>query len=215
MMPDNDNKKGLTREFLAERDVRIFKMRQAGVPITEISRRFGISGSTVASSIRRQLSKLSQEAMMAYPQVLQMELERLDALQSAIWPMTQHRKIQDTDGNELTTEPDIKAVQTALSILDRRMKLLGMEQNNVNVSMQVSGDQPIRATLAGAAQVAGGADKFDPESEARRLLELMELSGVLPANSISSLLGDSAMLTTGGTNIDDLSDEVEDEQTYE
>jgi hypothetical protein len=95
------------------------------------------------------------------------------------------------------------------------MKLLGMEQNNVNVSMQVSSDQPIRATLAGAAQIAGGAEKFDPESEARRLLELMELSGVLPANSISSLLGDSAMLTAGGANIDDLSDEVEDEQTYE
>jgi len=54
--------KGLTREFLAERDLRIFKMRQAGVPIAEIARRFGIGTSNVSNSVKRQLNKLSQEA---------------------------------------------------------------------------------------------------------------------------------------------------------
>lgn len=45
--------KGLTREFLAERDLRIFKMRQAGIPIAEIARRFGIGSTNVSHSIRR------------------------------------------------------------------------------------------------------------------------------------------------------------------
>ena len=67
------SEKGLTREFLAERDVRIFKMRQAGVPIAEIARRFGVTSNSVNSSIKRQLNKLSQEALLAYPEVLQME----------------------------------------------------------------------------------------------------------------------------------------------
>lgn len=129
--------KGLTREFLAERDLRIFKMRQAGMPIAEIARRFGIGAPNVANSIKRQLAKLSQEALLIYPEVLQMELERLDALQSAIWPLTQYRKQKMDDGTEVSIEPDIKAVSTVLSIIDRRAKLLGMEQTNVNVQMDV------------------------------------------------------------------------------
>ena len=146
--------KGLTREFLAERDLRIFKMRQAGVPIAEIARRFGIGTSNVSNSVKRQLNKLSQEALLIYPEVLQMELERLDALQSAIWPLTQHRKQKMDDGTEVSIEPDIKAVSTVLSIIDRRAKLLGMEQTNVNVQMDVRDSSPIRAVLAGNFQVA-------------------------------------------------------------
>ena len=33
----------MTKEFLAERDARIFKMRQAGISVSEISKRFGVS----------------------------------------------------------------------------------------------------------------------------------------------------------------------------
>ena len=83
----------LSREFLAERDLRIFKMRQAGVPSQEIAKRFGVSTSVVGKAIQRQLEKMNREALMAYPEVLRLELERLDSLQAAIWPMTQHRRV--------------------------------------------------------------------------------------------------------------------------
>ena len=82
------NKQTLTREFLVERDLRIFKMRQAGIPGNEIARRFGMSTVAVGTAVKRQLEKLNREALMAYPEVLRMELERLDNLQAAIWPMT-------------------------------------------------------------------------------------------------------------------------------
>lgn len=193
--------KGLTREFLAERDLRIFKMRQAGIPIAEIARRFGIGSTNVSHSIRRQLGKLNQEALLAYPEVLQMELERLDALQSAIWPMTQHRKQKMDDGTEVAIEPDIKAVSTVLSIIDRRAKLLGMEQTNVNVQMDVRDASPLRAVLAGAPGVLG-AEKFDSEAEGKKLLALMADAGILPKEQIRELLNDFPALEDG----DDIQD---------
>lgn len=183
---------GLTREFLAERDLRIFKMRQAGVASNEIARRFGITTNAVNAAIRRQLEKLNREALMAYPEVLRMELERLDALQQAIWPMTQHRKVTLDDGSEVTVEPDLKAIQQVLSVMDRRAKLLGMDQNNLNISVE-SNDTPQRAALAGADR-AVAVDAFNPETEARQLLELMGNAGVLPEETVQELLKDAKQL---------------------
>lgn len=206
------SEKGLTREFIAERDVRIFKMRQAGVATAEIARRFGMTNSGVSTAIRRQLTRLSNEALLAYPEVLQMELERLDSLQSAIWPLTQHRKVKMDDGTEVSVEPDMKAVQTVLSIIDRRAKLLGMEQTNVNVNMDVrdAGQSTVRAVLAGAPGVVE-VEKFDPESEAKKLLAVMQQSGVLPPEMVKTLLGELPSLSAGG-DIED-ADIVEDEPT--
>lgn len=206
------SEKGLTREFIAERDVRIFKMRQAGVAIAEIARRFGLTNSSVNTAIRRQLTKLSNEALLAYPEVLQMELERLDSLQSAIWPLTQHRKVKMDDGTEVSVEPDMKAVQTVLSIMDRRTKLLGMEQTNVNVNMDIrDGSQSaVRAVLAGAPGVIE-TEKFDPESEAKKLLAVMQQSGVLPPDMVKTLLGELPSLAEGDGILD--ADVVEDDPT--
>jgi lambda repressor-like predicted transcriptional regulator len=187
-MSEDKSKPITTREFLSERDMRIFKMRQAGTSINEIARRFGISNSVVAKAIQRQLEKMNKEAVLAYPEVLRMELERLDNLQQAIWPMTQHRRQVMDDGSEQQIEPDMKAIQQVLSIMDRRTKLLGMESTNINVQMDVNQSQNVRATIAGQEGVTRPAIGFDPESEARKLLELMAISGVLPAETVKSLL---------------------------
>ena len=188
----SDDSKALTREFLAERDLRIFKMRQAGVQTNEIAKRFGVSTSVVSKAISRQLEKLNREALMAYPEVLRLELERLDALQAAIWPMTQHRRVTLDDGQEVAVEPDMKAIQQVLSIMDRRSKLLGMEQNNLSIQMDVSTnvDVPVRVQMAN--EVGGGpaaVNAFDPKKEAEQLLELMARSGVLPEEDVRRMLG--------------------------
>ena len=60
-MSEDKSKPITTREFLSERDMRIFKMRQAGTSINEIGRRFGISNSVVAKAIQRQLEKMNKE----------------------------------------------------------------------------------------------------------------------------------------------------------
>lgn len=131
-----------------------------------------------------------------------MELERLDALQSAIWPLTQHRKTKMDDGSEVSIEPDIKAVATVLSIIDRRAKLLGMDQTNVNVQMDVRDASPLRATLAGAPGVAQ-VEKFDSETEGKKLLALMADAGILPKETIKELLGDFPALNDGDEDIVD------------
>lgn len=187
-----DNPKSLTKEFLAERDTRIFKMKQAGHSNQEIGRRFGVSTQVVGKAIGRQLERLNREALIAYPEVLRMELERLDALQQGIWPMTQPRKQRMDDGSEVILEPDLKAIQQVLGIIDRRAKLLGMEQNNVNVQMDIGMQTPLRATLAGV--IASTSTQFSPESEVRKLLEIMGSSGVMPQNEIDKILGTSKRL---------------------
>lgn len=187
-MSDEKSKPITTKEFLNERDMRIFKMRQAGTSVNEIARRFGISTASVSRSIQRQLEKMNKEAILAYPEVLRMELERLDNLQQAIWPMTQHRRIVTDDGTEVQIEPDLKAIQQVLSIMDRRTKLLGMEQTNVNVNVDGNISSQIRATIAGQPGVTTPASGFDAESEAKKLLELMAISGVLPEETVTSIL---------------------------
>ena len=192
----SENNKVASREFLAERDSRIFKMRQAGMSVAEIGRRFSVSPKVVSNAINRTLEKLNRETHMAYPEVLRMELERLDGLQAAIGPLTQHRKVTLDDGTEVQVEPDLKAIQQVLGIMDRRSKLLGMEQNNVNVQMDINARdaQPIRATLAGQESMKTPHLSFDAETEARELLKIMGISGVLPKETVTQMLGSGAIV---------------------
>ena len=180
----------ISREFLAERDLRIFKMRQGGVAISEIGRRFGITASVVTRAIARQLERLNREALMAYPEVLRMELERLDSLQAAIWPLTQHRRVSLDDGTEIQVEPDMKAIQQVLSIMDRRSKLLGIEHSTVAIKMDLSTNlaEPIRVSMSGENR-ADAIGTHSPEAEARQLLEIMATSGVLPKEDVDRMLG--------------------------
>jgi predicted DNA-binding protein YlxM (UPF0122 family) len=175
----------LTKEFLAERDLRIFNMRKSGLPINEIARRFGLSNTAINNAIRRQLQKLNQEALLAYPELLRLELERLDTLQQALWPLTQNRKIKTDDGQEITLEPDIKAVQQVLAIMEKRTKLLGITGLT---QIEEPTDTPQRAQLADAADRPAAIDEYDPETEARRLIQLMGEAGVLPPDQTHALL---------------------------
>jgi hypothetical protein len=54
--------------------------------------------------------------------------------------------------------------------------------------MDVNSNQNIKATLSGSIE-AIAVDAFDPEKEAKQLLEIMGRSGVLPQDMINSLLG--------------------------
>jgi transposase-like protein len=213
-MSEDKSNKIVTREFLGERDMRIFKLRQAGTSTSEIARRFGMTTSAVSKSVSRQLEKMNRETLMAYPEVLRLELERLDNLQQAIWPMTQHRRIVTDDGTEIAVEPDLKAIQQVLSIMDRRTKLLGMDQTNINVQMDVGNKttETIKATLAGSEQLKQIGNTFDPEAEARQLLQLMGISGVLPESSVREMLGESDIVDA---EIVSTEEETEQEETDE
>lgn len=173
----------MNREFLVERDSQIFNLRKTGMPVTDIAKRYNLSTSAANAAIRRQLEKMNREALNAYPEVLRLELERLDAMQRSIWPLTQHRMIQMPDGTEIRVEPDLKAVAEVRAIMNSRAKLLGLEQTNIRID--IAEEAPARATLHGAERVES--IKYDPEAEARRMLELMLASGVIDRSTLMSM----------------------------
>jgi hypothetical protein len=95
-------------------------------------------------------------------------------------------------------EPDQKAVQTVLSIMDRRAKLLGMNVDRVDIAITGAGDTiEVVSSLAG--QAAGAvSDGSNSKDESLQLLELMASSGVLDENIVTGILS--------GVNEDDIID---------
>ena len=104
----------LPREFLHERDARIFSLKKSGLSNQDIAKRFDMTAAAVAAATRRQLNRLNSEAFLSYPEVLRLELERLDEMQKSLWPLTQFRRETLDDGSQVTIEPDQRAVQTVL-----------------------------------------------------------------------------------------------------
>lgn len=181
----------LPREFLHERDARIFSLKKSGLSNQDIAKRFDMTAAAVAAATRRQLGRLNSEAFLSYPEVLRLELERLDEMQKSLWPLTQFRRETLDDGSQVTIEPDQRAVQTVLGIMDRRARLLGMNIDRVDVALGVpqSGEEDIRSSLAGAAAGKELPVGSDPKDEAMQLMELMGESGVLDSQVIGEVLG--------------------------
>lgn len=182
----------LTKEFIAERDARIFQMKKSGLSAQQIARTLEMTPKAVNAAVQRQLSKLNREALMAYPEVLRMELERLDSLQASVWPLAHRRTVTLADGTETVVEPDLDAVKTLLSIFTQRAKLLGMDQVNLNVVSQSVEAEPQKAVLAEAASSAspdkGAPDEFSAQRETKRILELMAETGILDGEPLKELL---------------------------
>jgi hypothetical protein len=174
----------LSREFLAERDLVMMQMKKAGASESDIARRFRIGIPAVRNAIQRQLEQLNRQAMLAYPEALRMELERLDSLQKSLWPLTQMRKVTLDDGSEVTVEPDIRATQQVLAIMAARSKLLGLEQA-AKLDIRVAEAPVSIPQLHGTEQQA--VDAFTPESEARTLAQLMLSSGVIDKGVLEAL----------------------------
>ena len=179
----------LSKEFLAERDARIFGLKKSGVSNADIAKRFNMTAAAVAAATRRQLGRLNSEAWLSYPEVLRLELERLDEMQKSVWPLTQFRREVLEDGSEVMLEPDQNAVRTVLGIMDRRAKLLGMnvERTEVAISgLERSEVVDVTSSLVGGA--VAEVDKGDAKGEALALLELMSSSGVLDSEVVGNIL---------------------------
>jgi len=179
----------LSREFLAERDLRIFNLKKSGLSNVDIGKRFNMSAAAVAAASRRVLGRLNSEAFLSYPEVLRLELERLDEMQKSMWPLTQFRRETLDDGSEIMLEPDQNAVRTVLGIMDRRAKLLGMNVERTEVAISGLESQEVievQSSLAGQVQEVASGD--GAKDEALALLELMASSGVLDQGVVSNIL---------------------------
>lgn len=100
--------------FTADRRAKAIRLKIDGYTYTEIAEELGYSSRGSANSdIRRALEKHVIEEGLAVEAWRELELARLDVLQKAIWP------------EAMKGSP--RAIETALKILDRRAKLLGLD----------------------------------------------------------------------------------------
>ncbi|MFE3577856.1 hypothetical protein [Streptomyces vinaceus] len=98
----------------AERRGKAIRMKIDGASYTEIAEALGYSSKgSACSDVRRALEKHVVEEGLAVEAWRELELARLDVLQRAIWPKAM--------------AGDPRAIETALKILDRRAKLLGLD----------------------------------------------------------------------------------------
>lgn len=162
-------------EFIAERDLKIAKMRQTGIPLEEVAKRFGISPKAAHQAYLRQLRKANQDFSLAAPHLIREMLDQMDMLMQAQWPLTQHRGVKLPDGTTQMVEPDPKATQTVLQILRDKAKLLGLDRSVITLQA----DESMKAALAGAERPQE-LSTHTPEVVGRELVEIMLKSGILP-----------------------------------
>lgn len=133
----------------AERDAKAVELRRAGMSWDAIARTLGFSDSGHAHRAFRQF-------MVNYPkedveELRQLELDRLDAMQHAIWP----RVLDSEDSNQHW------AMDRALKIQDQRSRLMGLNKpvrQEVTVLTESTVDTAIAALkeqLAAQALAAG------------------------------------------------------------
>lgn len=182
----------LPKKMLQERDMQVYQLRKSGLALEAIANKTGLTIQQVQSAVARQLGRLNKDAVLAYPEVLRLELERLDALQAALWPKTQTRRVVLDDGEEVTVEPDERAIGQVLGIMAQRQKLLGMDRQQVDVQVDVSNVPDVRSTLEGVSAAVGGS-VWDAEVEARALLALAREAGIVDAGVAGVLLGEDVV----------------------
>ncbi len=183
----------LPKKMLQERDMQVYQLRKSGLALEAIASKTGLSVGQVQGAVQRQLGRLNKDAVLAYPEVLRMELERLDALQAALWPKTQTRRVVLDDGEEVTVEPDERAIAQVLGIMAQRQKLLGMDRTQVDVQVDVSNVPDVRSTLEGVS-AATQSSVWDAESEAKALLALAREAGIVDEAVAATLMGEGDVI---------------------
>ena len=173
--------------------MQVYQLRKSGLALEAIASKTGLSVGQVQGAVQRQLGRLNKDADLAYPEVLRMELERLDALQAALWPKTQTRRVQLDDGEEVTVEPDERAIAQVLGIMAQRQKLLGMDRTTVDVQVDVSNVPDVRSTLEGVS-AATQSSIWNAESEAKALLALAREAGIVDEAIAATLMGEGDII---------------------
>lgn len=103
------------REQKAQLSKKAYQMRMAGIKWWDIAEELQISEAAARKSVAERIEEVSE--MVDYyekREILSLELDRLDALQAALWPEAMEGKVS--------------AVTAVLSVMDRRAKWLGFAE---------------------------------------------------------------------------------------
>lgn len=118
-----------SKEERAELTVKAYELRKAGASMGVIAQRLNISKATVHKYINDTIKAYLEEAKEAHSSILAMELARLDDMYFSIWTKAR--------------SGDAKAIDTALKIMERRARMLGLDvpATSRQVNVTISPDQ--------------------------------------------------------------------------
>jgi hypothetical protein len=97
----------------AYRRTKVVQLRLAGRTLADIGRELGCSPQRVHAILTREMQSAQGLRKETAEELLQLELQRLDVLQAAVW--------------DKALAGDLKAVETALRVIDRRVRLRGLD----------------------------------------------------------------------------------------
>lgn len=106
----------------AERELRRRKVAAnllAGLSYRQMAEALGVSIGTIAADVRTIIDHWRKEQVQDVDSWMQVQLRRLDTILNAIWTRV--------------LEGDLKAAETALKVIERQAKLLGMETQHVEI----------------------------------------------------------------------------------
>lgn len=104
---------------IVERRIQALQLRKTGMSYRDIGRSLGdVSHETIRGDVKASLEELAAEQRLASDELRQLELERLDEMQSKITVILYDK----------TTSPDmrLKAIDRGIALSNTRAKLLGL-----------------------------------------------------------------------------------------
>jgi hypothetical protein len=115
-MASTTENNAVTDVIISTRRADVIRRRLSGETMQSIGDFYGVSKVTIFNDIQASLRELGAERKELTAEYLDLELARLDALQSAIWTMAIGGK----------KDPSLWAVDRILQIMEMRAKLLGL-----------------------------------------------------------------------------------------
>ena len=135
----------------AERRPRVLELKKAGASVRAIARALDVGATTVQRDLDLALGELAAEQRAGAERLRVLELARLDAMHSALWPRV---RAGDTD-----------AIDRLLRIAERRSKLLGL-------------DAPARVDITAYVRELALAEGLDPDEAVREAERIVAAEGL-------------------------------------
>ncbi len=125
----------LPAHIVEERDARIFAAKNRGMSYREIAQAMDISVATAHAGFIRQQNRIGKLAQEDAINGVWSHLEKLDALERPLWPLTKERVVEVDGPNgvpiQVTVPPDMNAIVNINKIMQQRAKIMGWEKEVV------------------------------------------------------------------------------------
>lgn len=173
-----------------ERDYRMLEARKQGYNYREIGRAFSVSSSTAHAGVKRALQKEAKRHSDDMSTVGWLFLERYDSLLRDLTPFTKAQKAHDAEtGKEIQIPPSYEAVDRYLKTMNDMKKLLGLDQDHIQLDIASAGGGP-------SVDDGTSAGEMSPEVFAKDVLaELLRVGAIggSDADVLKGLIGQNVV----------------------